>query len=256
MGSARLWRSSAPLAVRASYRRSAGLLRQTRVGADTYTGVKNEREPWAVAYGRQVARQEGIELGAKRILVVDDEPSVLRLVDEALTASGYQVETAVDGEEALRKGAMILPDLVLLDVMMPRSDGFAVYEQLRAKPVGLSCPIIFLTARHEIDDKLLGFEKGAADYITKPFHIKELLARVRVHLSDFGSSKGDLPNPMTERESEVINLLASGKTYKQIACALAVSQSTVRNHLHNVYHKLNVIDRAQAVIVGRENGWI
>ena len=195
-------------------------------------------------------------MGAKRILVVDDEPSILRLVDEALTADGYQVETAVDGEEALRKGAMTLPDLVLLDVMMPRIDGFATYEQLRAKPVGLNCPIIFLTARHEIDDKLIGFEKGAADYITKPFHIKELLARVRVHLNDFGSSKSDLPNPLTERESEVMSLLASGKAYKQIACALAVSQSTVRNHLHNVYHKLDVIDRAQAVIVGRENGWI
>jgi DNA-binding response OmpR family regulator len=195
-------------------------------------------------------------VGAKRILVVDDEPSILQLVKEALTAAGYQVEVAADGEQALRKGAMILPDLVLLDVMMPRTDGFVVYEQLRAKPVGLSCPIIFLTARHEIDDKLLGFEKGAADYITKPFHIKELLARVRVHLNDFGSSKSDMPNPLTGRESEVMSLLASGKTYKQIACALALSQSTVRNHLHNVYSKLDVIDRAQAVIAGRENGWI
>ena len=196
------------------------------------------------------------EVGAKRILVVDDDPSTLRLVDEALTANGYQVETAADGEEALRKGAMILPDLVLLDVMMPRSDGFAVCERLRAKPVGLTCPIIFLTAKHEIDDKLLGFEKGAADYITKPFHIKELLARVKVHLNDLGPSKSDLPSPMTERESEVVGLLASGKTYKQVARALNLSQSTVRNHLHNVYRKLNVVDRAQAVIVSRENGWI
>jgi DNA-binding response OmpR family regulator len=203
-----------------------------------------------------MALQGRIEVGAKRILVVDDEPSILQLVDDALTADGYQVETAVDGEEALRKGAMTLPDLVLLDVMMPRSDGFAVYEQLRSRPVGLGCPIIFLTARHDIDDKLLGFEKGAADYITKPFHIKELLARIRVHLNDFGSSRSDLPNPLTERESEVMSLLASGKTYKQIARALAVSQSTVRNHLHNVYSKLNVVDRAQAVIAGRENGWI
>ena len=140
--------------------------------------------------------------------------------------------------------------------MMPDTDGFAVYERLREKPVDLKSPIIFLTARREINDKLLGFEKGAADYITKPFHIKELLARVKVHLGELGPPKGDIPNPMTDRELEVLGLLASGKTYKQVARALDLSQSTVRNHLHNVYHKLNVVDRAQAVIVSRENGWI
>ena len=68
--------------------------------------------------------------------------------------------------------------------------------------------------------------------------------------------QGDIPNPMTEREREIVALLASGKTYKQVATALKVSQSTIRNHLHNVYHKLDVVDRAQAVIVSRENGWI
>ena len=196
-------------------------------------------------------------MGKRRILVVDDKPDVLRLVDEALTMSGYEVTTAAYGAEAVRRGGMCLPDLVLLDIMMPDMDGFTVYERLREKPTpGLSCPIIFLTAHREIDDKLLGFEKGAVDYITKPFHIKELLARVKVHLGELGPPKGDVPNPMTDRELEVVRLLASGKTYKQVARALRLSQSTVRNHLHNVYHKLNVVDRAQAVIVSRENGWI
>lgn len=195
-------------------------------------------------------------MGGRRILVVDDEYDIRQLVAAALTASGYQVETAAGAEEALRKGAMALPNLVLLDVMMPRQDGFAVYERLRAKPVGLTCPIIFLTAKNDIDDKLLGFEKGAADYITKPFHIKELLARVKVHLNELDPPNSDLPSPLTGREREVVRLLASGKTYKQVATALTVSQSTVRNHLHNVYQKLSVVDRAQAVIVSRENGWI
>lgn len=195
-------------------------------------------------------------MGGRRILVVDDEYDIRQLVAAALTASGYQVETAAGAEEALRKGAMALPNLVLLDVMMPRQDGFAVYERLRAKPVGLTCPIIFLTAKSDIDDKLFGFEKGAADYITKPFHIKELLARVKVHLNELDPPNGDLPSPLTGREREVVRLLASGKTYKQVATALTLSQSTVRNHLHNVYQKLSVVDRAQAVIVSRENGWI
>jgi DNA-binding response OmpR family regulator len=196
------------------------------------------------------------ELMAKRILVVDDEPDIRRLVAEALEATGYDVRTAANGEEAIRAASLYIPDLVLLDIMMPGMDGFTVYERLRARPVDLKSPIIFLTARREINDKLLGFEKGAADYITKPFHIKELLARVKVHLGELGPPKGDIPNPLTARELEVLGLLAGGKTYKQVARALDLSQSTVRNHLHNVYHKLNVVDRAQAVIVSRENGWI
>lgn len=196
------------------------------------------------------------ELMAKRILVVDDEPDIRRLVAEALEVTGYDVQTAANGEGAIRAASLYIPDLVLLDIMMPDMDGFTVYERLRARPVDLKSPIIFLTARREINDKLLGFEKGAADYITKPFHIKELLARVKVHLGELGPPKGDIPNPLTDRELEVLGLLASGKTYKQVARALDLSQSTVRNHLHNVYHKLNVVDRAQAVIVSRENGWI
>ncbi|MEZ5126025.1 MAG: response regulator [Thermoleophilia bacterium] len=195
-------------------------------------------------------------MAKRRILVVDDEADLCRLVSETLEASGYDVRTAGSGEEAIRAAGLQLPELVLLDVMMPGMDGFTVYEKLRAKPVDLRSPIVFLTARREIDDKLLGFEKGAADYITKPFHLKELLARVKVHLGELTPPRADTPNPLTARELEVLRLLAAGKTYKQVAHALDLSQSTVRNHLHNVYHKLNVVDRAQAVIVSRENGWI
>ena len=195
-------------------------------------------------------------MGAKRILVVDDNPDVLRLVDDALSAAGYEVTTSPDGRSALRDATLSLPDLVLLDVGLPDSDGFTVCARLREKPAALDCPIIFLTAAGDIDSRLHGFEQGAVDYIVKPFHIKELLARLKVHLHEGEEAKCDLPSPLTEREREVVKLLASGKTYKQVARALRVSQSTIRNHLHNVYHKLDVVDRAQAVIVSRENGWI
>ncbi|HUU33943.1 MAG TPA: response regulator transcription factor [Vicinamibacterales bacterium] len=195
-------------------------------------------------------------MSKRRILVVDDEADIRRLVATALDVSGYDVHAAANGEEALRDAAHYLPDLVLLDIMMAGMDGYAVYDRLRAKPIDLRSPIVFLTARSQIDEKLLGFEKGAADYITKPFHIQELLARVKVHLGELAPPRGDTPNPLTARELEVLRLLAGGKTYKQLAYALDLSQSTVRNHLHNVYHKLAVVDRAQAVIVSRENGWI
>jgi DNA-binding response OmpR family regulator len=195
-------------------------------------------------------------MSSKRILVVDDNADVLHLVDEALSAAGYTVTCAPDGRSALREGALVLPDLVLLDIGLPDIDGFNVYERLRKKPVALACPIIFLTAAGDIDSRLHGFEQGAVDYVVKPFHVRELIARVKVHLNEREPVQGDIPNPMTEREREIVALLASGKTYKQVATALKVSQSTIRNHLHNVYHKLDVVDRAQAVIVSRENGWI
>ena len=193
---------------------------------------------------------------AQRILVVDDEADIRRLVQEALLAAGYEVATAANGTEAVRLSAMFLPDLVLLDIMMPDVDGFTVYERLRAKPAALHSPIIFLTARREIDAKLTGFRKGAVDYVTKPFHIRELLARVQVHLRPPEPPADARPSPLTEREREVVGLLADGRTYKQVATAMGLSQSTVRNHLHNVYQKLGVVDRAQAVIASRENGWI
>lgn len=192
----------------------------------------------------------------EKILIIDDEETTVQLLTILLERKNYDVIKAYRAEDGLRKAYRNHPDLVLLDIMMPDMDGFTVYERLRDRPCELRSPIIFLTARREINDKLLGFEKGAADYVTKPFHIKELIARVKVHLGELGPPKGDTPNPMTRRELEVLGLLASGKTYKQVARALDLSQSTVRNHLHNVYHKLNVVDRAQAVIVSRENGWI
>ena len=83
-------------------------------------------------------------MSGRRILVVDDNEDILRLVDEALTMAGYEVTTATCGADAVRKGSLCLPDLVLLDIMMPDADGYQVYERLRAKPSpGLVCPIIF-----------------------------------------------------------------------------------------------------------------
>ncbi len=113
------------------------------------------------------------------ILVVDDDPDIARFVEVNLRSAGYDVSVASDGEEALEKAATLRPDLVLLDVMMPRIDGFEVAQRLRRNPQTSNTSIIMLTAKALSTDKVLGLTAGADDYIIKPFDPIELLARVK-----------------------------------------------------------------------------
>jgi DNA-binding response OmpR family regulator len=115
-----------------------------------------------------------------RILIVDDEPEIVRGLEDNLRFEGYQTATAMDGREALVVAAREAPDLILLDIMMPGLSGWDVCRELRGK--GIDVPIIMLTARGEEGDRIRGLELGADDYITKPFSLRELLARVRAVL--------------------------------------------------------------------------
>jgi diguanylate cyclase (GGDEF)-like protein len=113
------------------------------------------------------------------ILVVDDDADIARFVEVNLRSAGYEVSVATDGEEALERAAALRPDLVLLDVMMPRIDGFEVAQRLRRNPQTANASIIMLTAKALSTDKVLGLTAGADDYIIKPFDPIELLARVK-----------------------------------------------------------------------------
>ncbi len=113
------------------------------------------------------------------ILVVDDSANVRRMVSEYLEAAGFRVVTAVDGEQALYTARHEHPDLILLDIMMPNMDGYAFVRTYRRES---ETPIILLTARLEESDKVIGLELGADDYITKPFGMRELVARIRAVL--------------------------------------------------------------------------
>lgn len=115
----------------------------------------------------------------KRILVVDDDPKILKALEQALRQEGYEVHKAADGEAALKSARDVNPDLVVLDIMLPKLDGFEVCAKLRA--VG-SVPILILSARGEEMDKVVGFNVGADDYLTKPFRLSELVLRVRAIL--------------------------------------------------------------------------
>jgi len=118
-----------------------------------------------------------------RILVVDDEPEAVELIEFNLKQSGYAVTTAADGAEALRKARSQPPDLVVLDVMLPEMDGFEICKTLRLDPATVKVPIIMLTAKAAEIDRVLGLELGADDYLTKPFSTRELLLRIKKILS-------------------------------------------------------------------------
>jgi two-component system, OmpR family, response regulator len=115
-----------------------------------------------------------------RLLVVDDEATILELLSGSLRLAGFEVTTAASGAEAVRAAASRRPDLVLLDVMMPDGDGFEVLRRIRSG--GAEVPVIFLTARDEEPDRVTGFAVGGDDYVTKPFSLNELLGRIRAVL--------------------------------------------------------------------------
>jgi two-component system response regulator MprA len=117
---------------------------------------------------------------APAVLVVDDDGPIRRMLERTLAAEGYAVVTAADGGEALAAVERSVPDVVVLDVAMPGPDGLAVCRRLRSK--GLSLPILLLTARDAVDDRVAGLDAGADDYVVKPFAPAELLARVRALL--------------------------------------------------------------------------
>lgn len=116
---------------------------------------------------------------AEKILVVEDEPSLQDTLAYNLTRQGYIVETAGDGQAALKAARTMQPDLIVLDIMLPILDGFEVCRILRQE---VNIPILMLTARDDEIDRVLGLEMGADDYITKPFSMREFLARVKAHL--------------------------------------------------------------------------
>jgi two-component system OmpR family response regulator len=115
-----------------------------------------------------------------RLLVVDDEATILELLSGSLRLAGFEVITASSGAEAVRAAASGRPDLVLLDVMMPDGDGFEALSRIRSG--GGEVPVIFLTARDEVPDRVAGFAAGGDDYVTKPFSLEELLGRIRAVL--------------------------------------------------------------------------
>lgn len=129
------------------------------------------------------------------ILVVEDERSISDILVFNLKKEGFETETAYDGEEGLEKALSLSPDLVLLDVMLPKMEGWDVLKYIREKS---AVPVMMLTAREEEADKVMGLELGADDYVTKPFSMKELIARIRSHIRRSAFAMEQAPAPKNE----------------------------------------------------------
>ena len=127
----------------------------------------------------------------KKILAVDDERHIVRLVEVNLQRAGYEVVTAYDGKEALEKVKSEKPDLVVLDVMMPYMDGFEVLKNLKADPITAEIPVIMLTAKAQDADVFRGWQSGVDCYLTKPFNPMELLTFVKRIFDSLNASGGD-----------------------------------------------------------------
>lgn len=163
--------------------------------------------------------QAGPDTSSTRILVVDDVPDNVDILDARLSSRGYQVVTATNGEEALASVADTPPHLILLDVMMPLMDGYEVARRIKQNDALPFIPIILVTARDSTADKVEGLDAGADDYLTKPFGVSELLARIRAHmrrrnqgganespLVRFGAVTVDLALRQVTREGAAIHL--------------------------------------------------
>lgn len=146
---------------------------------------------------------------SEKILIIDDDLDTLRLVGLMLQRQGYQISAATNGQQGLDKAFEEDPDLILLDIMMPEMDGYEVTRRLRRNPSTMETPILMFTAKTQLDDRVIGFEVGASDYLTKPTHPSELQARVKALLSRANDRKEMTGAARDENQGYLVGVLGA-----------------------------------------------
>lgn len=197
---------------------------------------------------------------AKRLLVVDDEPHLLRALEALLGGAGFEVTTARSGSEALVKLAQAVPDLIISDIRMPGINGYELARQLRDSSRTALVPIVFLTAKGESDDRIEGFRVGVDAYFTKPFVPGELLAAVKNILSRVERTHAEIAKmigrsdkddagfydeALTEAENKIAVSVARGLSNKEIAAEMQISVRTVENHISHILDKKHFSNRVE-----------
>lgn len=199
---------------------------------------------------------------SKRLLVVDDEPNLLRAVAACLKTENYEVSTARTGHEALMQLAESVPDLIISDIRMPGMDGYKLARQLRGSPRTALVPIVFLTAKDETADRIEGFRAGVDAYLTKPFEPDELIAVVNGILNRVERTHSEIARlvssgkaeetslsfqdeALTEAENRVAVAVSRGLSNKEIAAELEISVRTVENHISHILDKKGFSNRVE-----------
>lgn len=206
----------------------------------------------------------------KRLLIVEDNARLLRVIAVYLEKTGFEIMTARDGDDALLRLAETIPDLIVSDIMMPGADGFSLAASVRANPRTDLIPIIFLTAKERREDRIAGFRAGVDAYLVKPFEPEELVAAIENILSRVSrthrrvarttgpavseipkkSSSGDerqnsLDSPLTEAEERVARLVAKTLSNKEIAAQLNLSVRTIEMHISRILAKKSFSNRVE-----------
>jgi signal transduction histidine kinase len=169
-------------------------------------------------------------LHKSHLLIVDDNPTNIDVLFQYLDDAGFAISVAENGESALEQCEYYLPDLILLDVMMPGMDGFETCRRLKGNPETAEIPVVFMTALTDVVDKVKGFSVGAVDYVTKPFQHEEVLARIKTHLA--------LRSLQQELASKVIALQESNRALQEANAALQTSNAELDAFAHTVAHDL------------------
>ena len=196
----------------------------------------------------------------KRLLIVDDEPNLLRAVEAVLRNEGFETSTARSAREALLSVAQNIPDLIVSDVRMPGMDGYALARRLRSSSAYALIPIVFLSAKDERQDRIEGFRSGVDVYLSKPFEPDELLAVVKNILTRVEQTRASIvrlvgneppetvfirDEALTDAEWRVAESVAQGMSNKEIAAELNLSIRTVENHVSRILDKKNFSNRVE-----------
>ena len=207
----------------------------------------------------------------QKILIVDDDSTLRAALTRYLQDRGFVVCNAISGTEGFDSFMADLPDLIVSDVMMPEMDGFELCTKVRDTEPGRLIPFIFLSGRCDLEDRIQGHLLGADDYLVKPFHPRELIAKIEAQLARSGRIQAEIqkvtaqlkavvpverpPLPLTPAEEKVFWEVIQGHTNKKIGDHLFISPRTVQTHLSNILSKLSVKNRSQLIRFAFENGY-
>ena len=204
-----------------------------------------------------------------KLLLIDDDPNLILLVQDYLEFRGYQIMTANNGAEGLKALESGVPDLIICDVMMPEMDGYSFIQEVRKDPKTSWIPVIFLSAKSQIQDRIQGLNQGADVYLVKPFEPEELVAQVESSLSQAkrmlnysgsGTKSSMIQVPsnveLTPTETKVVSFVSQGLSNREISEKLNVSQRTIESHVSNMLNKTNLNNRTELARWAMDNGLV